>query len=300
MRVLKYFLTFFLLSFICYGNEIEIINNFFSQLNNLKEKAKDFKIESFEGMIKGEISFSESSFKMIKDTFKKAFEKEIPQNLKFNGNFRGKFSKDKDILELEYLYIFVSSDIDNFVFSQVKNDIQFLIPSLGVIVKDKKESIEKISQKEKEDTSKNLVPVNFLWFLFEYLITKQDEIKSNLIYLREGKRNGLKTFVYTLNIPEGKVEIEILENFYTFNKMRIINEKEKSDIILNYPIPAKEIEIISFLPESIEIKSRKDENILNIKLEQIKFNKLFTPSDFKIKELSLSEFLLNLFIKASK
>ncbi|MCM8804670.1 MAG: hypothetical protein NC833_05410, partial [Candidatus Omnitrophica bacterium] len=88
MLKFKYIFVFFIFSSFCFSDEV--IENFFNQLKNLKEKAQFLRIETIEGKIKGEIYFSDQSFKNLKAPFSKIFQKELPQNLKINGYLRGK------------------------------------------------------------------------------------------------------------------------------------------------------------------------------------------------------------------
>ncbi|MCM8785229.1 MAG: hypothetical protein NC827_05230 [Candidatus Omnitrophica bacterium] len=278
----------------------EIIENFFIQVRKLKDTVKNFRIETIESKILGEIKFSEQSYNLIKDPFQNLFQKNLPKNLKIDGYIRGKFSPESDKLEFEYLYVYLSSEIDNFIISQIKNDIQILIPSLGIIIKDKKENFKNFEKKQEINSEKNFLPVNFLEQLFSFLMEKEDEIKSNLEFKEEKKRDNLKTFVYGLRVPEGVVNFEILENFYTLSSIEIFNNKENTTLILNYPIPEKEIKVTAYLPSSIEIKSQKDKNITNLYLTNIKYNRLFSENDFKIKEINFLEMINLIFLKAIK
>ncbi|MFN4228127.1 MAG: hypothetical protein ACK4F0_08345 [Candidatus Ratteibacteria bacterium] len=274
----------------------EIIDNFFIQVKKLKESAKNFRIETIESKISGEIKFSEQSYTLAKILF----QKNLPQNLKIDGYMRCKFSPESDKLELDYLYIYLNSDIDSWIISQVKNDIQIIIPSLGVIIKDKKENLKNFEKSQDTNSQKNFLPVNFLDLLLTNLIENEDTIKSKIEFKEERKRDNLKTFVYDMQIPEGVVNLEILDNFYTLRRIEIINNKEKTNIIIDYPAPEKEIKIYSYLPNSIELKIEKDKNIVNFCLSDIKYNKLFSENDFKIKEMSVLEMISLFFLKAIK
>ncbi|MCM8833050.1 MAG: hypothetical protein NC816_03915 [Candidatus Omnitrophica bacterium] len=276
----------------------EIIDNFFSQIKKLKDITKNFKIETIESKISAEIIFSDGSYNLIKIPFQKIFQKTLPKDLKIDGYLRGKFYPNS--LEFEYFYIFLSSEIDNFIISQTKNDIQILIPSLGIIVKDKNENLRKFDKQKEINLEKNILPINFIEILFSSLIEKEEEIKSKFDFLEERKRENLKTFAYSYPFQEGILNFEIFDNFYSFSKIEIINNKEKTKVIFNYPIPEKEIKIYSYLPSSIEIKSEKDKNIVNLNLTEIKYNKLFSEDDFKIKEMSFLEIIGSIFLKAVK
>lgn len=300
MLKFKYFFVFLLFSSFCFSDEV--IDNFFNQLKNLKEKAQFLRIETLESKIKGEIYFSDESFKTLKAPFLKVFQKELPQSLKINGYLRGKVSPESEKFEFDYLYIYIFSDIESIVFSQIKNDIQMLLPSLGIIMKDTKENMSNFikSQKPKDlELKEGPLPINFLSYFFEYLIIKENEIKERIKFEKEGKRENLKTYIYNYPYHDGNINIEILDKFYTFSKVRIIG-KDKTELVLNYSIPEKEIKVSTFLPNSITLNAEKDKNKLFINFLNIQYNKLFSENDFKIKEMNFPEMVTSIYMKILK
>jgi hypothetical protein len=302
MKKLKNLLFLWLIFFsLCFSDEI--IDQFFSQIKNLKVKSQSIRIETIESKISGEITFSDESYNLLIIPFQKIFSKTLPKSLKIDGYMKGKFSPESDKLEFEYLYIYLSNEIDNFVYSQIKDKIQILIPSLGIILKDTKENIKNLikTQQEKDgNPQNNFLPVNFLGALFSYLEEKEDEIKSNIQFSKEGEREKTKTYSYNYPFSDGNINVEIFDKFYTFSSIEILNNKEKTDIIMIYPFPEKEVNIYSYLPETIKIKSLKDKNTVIINLTDIKYNKLFSESDFKIKEMTFPELLGSIYLKTLK
>jgi len=302
MKKLKNLLFLWLIFFsLCFSDEI--IDQFFSQIKNLKVKSQSIRIETIESKISGEITFSDESYNLLIIPFQKIFSKTLPKSLKIDGYMKGKFSPESDKLEFEYLYIYLSNEIDNFVYSQIKDKIQILIPSLGIILKDTKENIKNLikTQQEKDgNPQNNFLPVNFLGALFSYLEEKEDEIKSNIQFSKEGEREKTKTYSYNYPFSDGNINVEIFDKFYTFSSIEILNNKEKTDIIMIYPFPEKEVKIYSYLPETIKIKSLKDKNTVIINLTDIKYNKLFSESDFKIKEMTFPELLGSIYLKTLK
>ncbi|MCM8804955.1 MAG: hypothetical protein NC833_06845, partial [Candidatus Omnitrophica bacterium] len=252
--------------------------------------------------IKGEIYFSDQSFKNLKAPFSKIFQKELPQNLKINGYLRGKTSAESEKFEFDYLYIYIFSDIDSIIFSQVKNDVEMLLPSLGIIMKDKKENVNNLikSQKTKDIELKySPLPINFFSYFFEYLISKENEIKEKIKFEREGKRENFKTYIYNYPYDNGNINIEILDKFYTFSKIKIIG-KDKTELTLNYSIPEKEVKVSIFLPNSITLNTEKDKNKLFLDFLDIQYNKLFSENDFKIKEMNFPETITSIYMKILK
>jgi hypothetical protein len=302
MKKLKNLLFLWLIFFsLCFSDEI--IDQFFSQIKNLKVKSQSIRIETIESKISGEITFSDESYNLLIIPFQKIFSKTLPKSLKIDGYMKGKFSPESDKLEFEYLYIYLSNEIDHFVYSQIKDKIQILIPSLGIILKDTKENIKnliKIQQEKDGNPQNNFLPVNFLGALFSYLEEKEDEIKSNIQFSKEGEREKTKTYSYNYPFSDGNINVEIFDKFYTFSSIEILNNKEKTDIIMIYPFPEKEVKIYSYLPETIKIKSLKDKNTVIINLTDIKYNKLFSESDFKIKEMTFPELLGSIYLKTLK
>jgi hypothetical protein len=292
-----FWLTFFSL---CFSDEI--VDQFFSRIRDLKEKSKSIRIETIENKITGEINLSEESYNIIKIPFQKIFQKTLPKSLKIDGYIRGKFSPESDKLEFEYLYIYLSTEIDNFVYSQIKDKIQLLIPSLGIILKDSKENIENLRKTQEKDKNpqNGFIPVNFLEALFSYLTENENEIKSKIQFLREGEREKTKTYIYNYQVPDANINVEIFDKFYTLSSIEILNTKEKTDIVLNYPYPEKDMKIYLYLPESIRIRNEKNKNIVIINLTDIKYNKLFSESDFKIKEITFPELLGSIYLKTLK
>lgn len=299
MKRFKFLIFFIFISF-AFGDEV--IDNFFNQLKSLKERAQFLRIESIEGKINGELSFSEESLKVLKEPFYKIFQKQLPQSIKINGYLRGKVSPESEKFEFDYLYIYIFSDVESFVFSQVKDDMEMLIPSLGIIMKDNKNNIKnliKSQNKEKIDEMKSPLPVNFFSYFFEYLLSKENEIKEKLKFEKESNRENLKTYIYGLPYEDGNVEIEIFDKFYTFSRVNIFG-KDKTELILFYSKPEKEIKVSSFLPELITLKSEKDKNRVVLNFTDIKYNKLFSENDFKIKEMNFPEMVTSIYMKILK
>jgi hypothetical protein len=276
------------------------MDNFFNQLKNLKDKAQFLRIETIEGKINGEIIFSDETLKILKNPFYKIFQKDLPQTIKINGYLRGKVSPESEKFEFDYLYIYIFSDVESFVFSQVKNDVQMLIPSLGIIMKDKKENIDNFLKSQKPaDMNKGPLPVNFFSSFFEYLILKENEIKEKIKFEKEGKRDNLKTFIYNYPYQDGNINIEIFDKFWTFSKVKIIT-KDKTELILSYSIPEKEIKVSNFLPISVMLNAEKDKNRVSLNFFEINYNGLFSESDFKIKEMNFPEVIASMYMKILK
>ncbi len=301
MLKFKFLLIFLILSSICFSDEI--IDNFFNQLKSLKEKAQFLRIETIETKISGEINFSDETFNTLKIPLQKIFQKEISKDLKLNGYFRGKISSESEKFEFSHLYIYIFSDLESLVFSQVGNDIQILVPSLGVILKDKKQNVENFinSQKTEElNTKSGPLPVNFLSSFFEYLATKEEKIKEKIKFEKESKREGIKVLIYNYPIEGGNIIIEIFDKLYTFSQVKIVNNKEKVELTLYYSIPEKEIKVSSYLPEVITFKSEKDKNKLILNFSDIQYNKLFSENDFRIKEMNFPELITSIYMKILK
>lgn len=297
MKRFKFLIFFIFISF-AFGDEVT--DNFFNQLKSLKEKAQFLRIESIESKINGELSFSEESLKVLKEPFYKIFQKQLPQSIKMNGYLRGKVSSESEKFEFDYLYIYIFSDVESFVFSQVKDDMEMLIPSLGIIMKDNKNNIKNLIKIEKMDSLKEgPLPVNFFSYFFEYLLSKENEIREKLKFEKESNRENLKTYIYTIPYKDGNIEIEFFDKFYTFSRVNIIG-KDKTELILLYSKPEKEIKVSSFLPESITLKGEKDKNRVVLNFTDIKYNKLFSENDFKIKEMNFPEMVTSIYMKILK
>jgi len=291
----KLFFIFLIFSSFCFSDEV--MDNFFNQLKNLKDKAQFLRIETIESKINGELIFSDETLKILKNPFYKIFQKDLPQCIKINGYLRGKVSSESEKFEFDYLYIYIFSDIESFVFSQIKNDVQMLIPSLGIIMKDKKENIDNLIKSQKPaDMNKGPLPVNFFSSFFEYLILKENEIKEKIKFEKEGKRDNLKTFIYNYPYQDGNINIEIFDKFWTFSKVKIIG-KDKTELILNYSIPEKEVKVSNFLPNSVILNGEKDKNKISLNFSDINYNKLFSESDFKIKEMNFPEVIASIYMK---
>ncbi|MCM8772266.1 MAG: hypothetical protein NC922_04220 [Candidatus Omnitrophica bacterium] len=301
MLKFKFLFAFFLFSFICFCDEV--INNFFNQVRTFKEKAQFLRIETIESKISGELNFSEETLKILRGPFQKVFQKELPQEIKVNGYLRGKISPESEKFEFSHLYLYLFSNIESFIFTQIKDDVQVVLPSLGIIMKDKKQNIENLvkSQKPKElDVKLGPLPVNFFSTFFEYLLMKEENIKEKIKFESEGKRENFKTFIYNYPISDGKIFVEILDKFFVLSQVKIINEKDKTELVLYYPIPEKEINIFSFLPNSLSLKGEKDKNKLFLRFVDIQYNKLFSENDFKIKEMNFPELITSIYIKILK
>ncbi|MCS7180505.1 MAG: hypothetical protein NZ891_04050 [bacterium] len=262
----------------------EIIDNFFLQIKNLKEKGQSLRIESIETKISGEIIFSEEGYKALKNLIYKIFQKDLPRTLKIDGYLKGKCSPEKDTLEFDLFYLYLTTNIDNFALFQTKENIYLIIPSLGIMAKESRENIKKTQKNEKKES----LPANFFHLLFA-LIEKENEIKQNIQFVKEGKRDNFKTYNYTYSFPDGIIEIEIFDSFYTFSQLKIQNNKEKTELILIYSLPEKEIKISSYLPSAIKIQAEKDANRLILNFADIKYNKISAEDEFKLKEISFQE-----------
>ncbi len=297
MQKFKLFFIFMFFHTFCFSDEV--IDNFFSQLKNLKEKAQFLRIETIESKINGEIYFSDETYKTLKTPFYKIFQKELPKNLKINGYLRGKVSPESEKFEFDYLYLYIFSDVESIVFSQIKKDVCMLVPSLGIIMKDKKENIENIIKSRKtEDLEMKLgpLPVNFFSYFFEYLISKENEIKEKIKFEKEGRKDNFKTYIYNYPYKDGNINIEILDKFYTFGRVKITG-KDKTELNLIYSIPEKEIKVSTFLPISVILNTEKDKNKLYLSFSDIQYNKLFSENDFKIKEMNFPEMISSVYLK---
>mgnify|MGYP000231423256 CR=1 FL=1 len=298
MLKFKTIFIFLIFAFLCFSDEV--VNNFFDQLKNLKEKAQFLRIETIESKINGELIFSDETLRILQNPFYKIFQKSLPQCLKINGYFRGKVSSESEKFEFDYLYIYIFTDIESFVFSQIKNDVQMLIPSLGIIMNDKKENIDNFIKSQKsQGINKGILPINFLSFFFEYLTLKESEIKEKIKFEKESKRDNLKTFIYNYPYKNGNINIEIFDKFWTFSKVKVIG-KDKTELILTYSVPEKEIKVSNFLPNSIILNAEKDKNRVSLNFFDINYNRLFSESDFKIKEMNFTEMVTSIYMKILK
>ena len=298
MLKFKTIFIFLIFAFLCFSDEV--VNNFFDQLKNLKEKAQFLRIETIESKINGELIFSDETLRILQNPFYKIFQKSLPQCLKINGYFRGKVSPESEKFEFDYLYIYIFTDIESFVFSQIKNDVQMLIPSLGIIMNDKKENIDNFIKSQKsQGINKGILPINFLSFFFEYLTLKESEIKEKIKFEKESKRDNLKTFIYNYPYKNGNINIEIFDKFWTFSKVKVIG-KDKTELILTYSVPEKEIKVSNFLPNSIILNAEKDKNRVSLNFFDINYNRLFSESDFKIKEMNFTEMVTSIYMKILK
>jgi len=298
MLKFKTIFIFLIFAFLCFSDEV--VNNFFDQLKNLKEKAQFLRIETIESKINGELIFSDETLRILQNPFYKIFQKSLPQCLKINGYFRGKVSSESEKFEFDYLYIYIFTDIESFVFSQIKNDVQMLIPSLGIIMNDKKENIDNFIKSQKsQGINKGILPINFLSFFFEYLTLKESEIKEKIKFEKESKRDNLKTFIYNYPYKNGNINIEIFDKFWTFSKVKVIG-KDKTELILIYSVPEKEIKVSNFLPNSIILNAEKDKNRVSLNFFDINYNRLFSESDFKIKEMNFTEMVTSIYMKILK
>ncbi|MCM8818909.1 MAG: hypothetical protein NC915_05495 [Candidatus Omnitrophica bacterium] len=301
MEKVKFLFIFLIIATMCFPDEV--IDKFFNQLKDLKEKAQFLRIETIESKIYGELNFSENTFKNLKDPFYKIFQKELPQNLKINGYLKGKISPESEKFEFSHLYFYIFSNIDSIVFSQIKDDIEIFIPSLGVVMRDKKQNIRNFMKfQNTKDINIEIgpLPVNFFSAFFDYLIMKEQHIKEKIKFEKEGKLDNLKTFIYNYPSSEGILIIEIIDKFYTFNQVKFINDKDQTEFTLYYPIPEKEVKVSSFLPSSITLKGEKDKNKIFLNFSEINYNKLFSESDFKIKEMNFPEIITSIYMRILK
>lgn len=301
MEKVKFLFIYLIIATICFSDEV--IDNFFNQLKNLKGKAQFSRIETIESKIYGELNFSENTFKNLKEPFYKIFQKELPQNLKINGYLKGKISPESEKLEFSHLYLYIFSNLDSIVFSQVKDDIEILIPSMGIIMRDKKENIEKftkISYQENISIETGPLSIHLLSKFLDYLLVNEQYIKEKIKFEKEMQRDNFKIFIYSYPLDQNLLNIEIIDKFFTFSQIRFINNKEKIELILTYSIPDKQVNLLSFLPSSITLKGEKDKNKIFLNFSEINYNKLFSESDFKIKVMNFPEIITSIYMKIFK
>ena len=113
---------------------------------------------------------------------------------------------------------------------------------------------------------------------------------------KTGSLNGIKTYLFAYPADNGTFDIAIYDNFWTFAAIGFTGDNN-TYMQLKYPKPDGKGASSNYLPEVINLKGERDNNVISVELSKLKYNRLFSESDFRIDRLNFQEFVTIMYLK---
>ena len=104
-----------------------------------------------------------------------------------------------------------------------------------------------------------------------------------------------KTHLFTYPLENGDLDIAIYDNFWTFATIGFTGNNTRMQ--LKYPKPVQKADPSICLPEVVNIKGERDRNLISVELSKLRYNRLFSESDFRIERLNFREFVAIMYLK---
>ncbi len=275
----------------------KILDNFFAAMNEIQTKAMP-SIESMEADIISEITFSHETANALQPFISGIFRTRLPSILRGDGFLRIKFKNTDGKNEAEHMFLYSNSSIGSFALAKSGKDIELHIPKLGVIIDDDINEIRKILQQQISiPETPTSFPADFLTYISAYICANEDEIREKIVMEKKtGSLNGIKTHLFTYPADNGVFDIAVYDNFWTFATIGFTGDNN-TYMQLKYPKPDGKGSSSNYLPEVINLKGERDNNVISVELSKLKYNRLFSESDFRIDRLNFQEFVTIMYLK---
>lgn len=289
--------VFFSLTFTLYSeqkSEAEVVlDNFFNIVKQID--LKQLAINTMEADVEIDVKPSP----VLEPYLKPFFPKGIPSSLKSKGYIRNVFKNVGDKYEVEYSYIYQNTSMGDIVLSRMQDKIEILLPSLGIIVNDTIPEIKAVINQyiplTEQQTSS---PFDTTKLVIAYLKTQENSVREKIKFEKTGNKNGVKTYIYSYPVDNGKILVEIYDQTWTFASIIFDGVSNMASVYfqINYPFSQDAI-TSNFLPQSIILKGNKQETDVSITLSNIKYNQLFSSSDFEVMKMNFQEFIVRMYLK---
>ncbi|MDD3726041.1 MAG: hypothetical protein PHI44_02445 [Candidatus Ratteibacteria bacterium] len=279
-------------------NKDLILNNFFTKIRSAQTEAFPT-IESIQTKMKTEIALSPGALAAIQPFINNLFNEPVSNVLTGTGDLKIKFIGVDGKSKAEYICMYFNSSLLNFVFTKAGDNIEVLLPRMGVVIKDNISEIEKILKQygQKTDIQKQAVSSNVLKETINYIITNEDTIREKITMEEKiGKKDGQTTYIFNYPIQKGNIKIEIFDNYWTFASISF-SGKDGSFVRLNYSIPDKKAGYLIYLPDTILLQKEEKGNKLSVEFSGMTYNRLFSENEFKLINMNFQEFTAFLYLK---
>ncbi|MCM8830141.1 MAG: hypothetical protein NC824_03995 [Candidatus Omnitrophica bacterium] len=269
-----------------------VLDNFFTIVRQID--LKEMEVNTMEADVDVEIKLSP----MLEPYLKPFFPKGVPSTLKSKGYIRNVFKNVGDKYEIDYSYIYQNTSMGDIVLSRMQDKIEILFPSLGIIVNDTIPGIQAVVKQYIPLTDHPSSPFNTIKLVLLYLKTQEKAVREKVKFEKTGNKNGIKTYIYSYPVDNGKIIVEIYDQIWTFASMSFDGISNMASIYfqINYPL-IKDAITPNFLPQSIILKGKKEDTDVSIILSNIKYNHLLSATDFEITRMNFQEFIVSMYLK---
>ncbi|MCM8762509.1 MAG: hypothetical protein NC905_02650 [Candidatus Omnitrophica bacterium] len=269
-----------------------VLDNFFSIIKQID--LKQMEVNTMEADVSVEIKLSP----MLEPYLKPFFSEGVPHILKSKGYIRNVFKNVGDKYEVDYSYIYQNTSMGDIVFSRIQDKIEILLPSLGIIVNDTIPEIKAVVNQYIPLTDQPSSPLETTKLVLMYLKTQEKAVKEKIKFEKTGNKNGVKIYVYSYPVDNGKILVEIYDQIWTFASISFDGISNTASVYfqINYPL-IKDAITSNFLPQSIVLKGSKEDTDVSIILSNIKYNQLLSATDFEITRMNFQEFIVSMYLK---
>jgi len=277
------------------GDEIKI-SEIMKKIENNIENVKDGEVKNFTGDIYFKLSFGKNTYMTIKPYMEKIFEREIPEEINIKGKFIGSFSTGK----LDNFLIKGNSEIGSFIFMTKGDNFKLLLPDLQIQIEDKISTVNEFAKQNKDikkEIDKLKAPKIDFYINKVKLKKGLDELNKMISNIEvKNKKEGDEN-LYAFDVDLGKINVLVYEKYYTIKEITFSNRS--GNLIFSFPKPKNEtnITLFNFLPEKVNLDIKNGNDILNLKLENLKYNRFLDENDFKIRNLNFPELLNYIYFK---
>ncbi len=275
----------------------KVLNNFFTAMNEIQAKNIP-PVESLEADMIFEMAFSNDTLTSLQPFISSIFRTRLPSTMRGDGFVRIKFKNTAGTNEAEHMFLYSNSAIGSFALAKAGSNIELHIPKLGVIINDDIDAIKQIlQQKVALPQTPTSFPAAFLTYISSYITANEDEIRGKIkMQDKTSLLNGIKTYLFSYPAENGNLDIAVYDGFWTFASMSFTGD-DNTFMQLKYPKPDTKTGYSNYLPDVINLKGVRDNNVLSVELSRIKYNRLFSESDFRIDRLNFQEFVTIMYLK---
>lgn len=275
-----------------------VLNNFFNLLK--ATDIRSFDVNTFEADMEIEVKLAPSLESYIKSFFPKG---SFSSPFKSKGYIRNVLRNTGNRWDIEYAYVYQDTSIGDIVISKVQDKVEVVLPSFGIIISDSLQNIKNVIGQYVPIKEQQNSPFSFAKMIFTYLTTQEKAVREKLQFEREDIKNEVKTYVFSYPLDNGKIYLAIFDGTWTLASMWFEGTVSKDAIHLpylyvkfEYPF-RKDVVTGTFMPESIILKGDQGNSNVSIMISNIKYNKLFSTSDFEIAKMNFQEFAVSMYLK---
>ncbi|MCX8082028.1 MAG: hypothetical protein N3D17_01310 [bacterium] len=270
-----------------------VLDNFFNTVKQMN--LQQIVINTMETDVEVEVKLSP----MLEPYVKSFFSKGVPPVLKSKGYLRNVFRNIDNKYEVEYSYLYQDTSMGDIVISRMKDNINVLLPSLGIIINDTLPEIKAVVNQYVPLTEQPNSPFDTTYMVITYLKNQEKSVREKIKFERNGTKAGIKTHIYSYPVDNGKILLEIYDGIWTIATITFdgINNMASTYIQIEYPVVKDTSNLSMNLPNSFILKGQKEGTEVVITLSNIKYNKLLSNSDFEIAKMNFQEFIATMYLK---